>query len=82
MASIQNFFIKLFLKVVIDKKKQIGIPVHVTRKSLEKLAGMAKLPRGIKYEKIEIDGVPAEWCIPANLKNQGEITLFLRKYFC
>ncbi len=73
MASIQNFFIKLFLKVVIDKKKQINLPVKVTRKSLEKLSGMAKLPQGVKYEKIDIDGVPVEWCIPDNLKNAGVI---------
>lgn len=73
MASIQNFFIKLFLKAVIDKKKQVGLPPKVTRKSLEKLAGMAKLPKKVTYEKIKIDGTSAEWCIPENLKNTGVI---------
>ena len=73
MTSIQNFFIKLFLKTVIDKKKQVGLPVKVTRKSLEKLAGMAKLPKNVKYEKVDIDGLSAEWSIPDNLKNSGVI---------
>ncbi len=73
MASIQNFFIKLFLKVVVDKKRQVGMPVVVTRKSLEKLSGMAKLPKGVKYEKVEFDGIAAEWSIPDNLKNPGVI---------
>ena len=73
MASIQNFFIKLFLKVVVDKKRQVGMPVVVTRKSLEKLSGMAKLPKGVTYKKIEFDGIAAEWSIPDNLKNPGVI---------
>lgn len=73
MASIQNFFIKLFLKVVVDKKRQVGMPVKVTRNSLEKLSGMAKLPKGVIYEKVEFDGITAEWSIPANLKNPGVI---------
>lgn len=71
MASINNFFIRLFLNTVINKKKQPGMPVKITRNSLEKLTSMSPLPRGVKYEKVDIDGTYAEWNIPKNLKNKG-----------
>ena len=52
------------------------MPVKITRNSLEKLSGMAKLPKGVHYEKVEFDGISAEWCTPDNLKNTGVILYF------
>ncbi len=50
--------------------------IEKTRQSLAKLTGMAAMPKGVKFEKVECDGVPAEWAIPDNLKNPGAV-LFL-----
>ncbi len=76
MASIQNFFIRTFLKVTAKKKNLAIDSIETTRGRLAKLTSMAPIPRAVKYEKTNCDGVPAEWAIPENLKHTGAI-LFL-----
>jgi|ERR1019366_1714095 acetyl esterase/lipase len=76
MASIQNFIIRTFLKSTVNKKRMAMFSVDRTRLSLTKLTNMSSMPRAVKFEKVECDGVTAEWAIPDNLKNQGAV-LFL-----
>ncbi len=76
MASIQNFFIRSFLKLTINKERMVTDSIERTREGLVKLTKMAAMPKGVKFEKTECDGVPAEWAIPDNLHNQG-VVLFL-----
>lgn len=37
---------------------------------------MSKLPKGVKYEKVEFNGVTAEWATPDNLENKGVLLYF------
>jgi len=53
-----------------------GMPVEQYRAGMEKMTSMAKMPDGVRTEKINCDGVPAEWIIPQNLKNPG-VVLYL-----
>ncbi len=76
MASIQNFFIRLFLKSVVKKDKIATASIGSTRRSLEKLTGMSLMPKGVTFEKIEYNGIKAEWTTPSNLKNPGVVLYF------
>lgn len=78
MASLQNFvfqkFLHLGIKIAQNKiKGRVDISVEETRKGLEKLFSVSKIPKGVKFEKIQIDGLPAEWIVPKNLKHQGAV---------
>jgi len=73
MASIQNFFIRTFLKIVTKKKEVAKQPIEVTRKRLAKLMEMNKSPKNVSFEKVDCDGVTAEWTIPENVNNTGVI---------
>lgn len=76
MASFQNAFIRNFIKSTKRMVFNPGMPVEQYRKGMEKMTGMAKMPDGVKAEKINCDGIPAEWLIPANLQNSG-VVLYL-----
>ncbi len=81
MSSIQNFAFQKFLSqgIKLAQKKIKGresVTVEETRKGLEKLFGFSKIPKGVKFEKAQCDGIPAAWVIPKNFKNSGVI-LFL-----
>lgn len=76
MASIQNFFITGFIRFTAKKKNLETDSIETTRGRLAKLTSMAAMPRGVKYEKADCDGVVAEWAIPDNLKHPG-VVLFL-----
>lgn len=52
------------------------VSIRSIRKSLEKLTSMSKLPKGVKYEKVECDGVIAEWATPDNIENPGVVLYF------
>jgi len=73
MASIQNFLIRSFLKVVTKKKEVAKHSVETTRKRLHKLMKMNKPPENVSFEKVNCDGVLAEWNIPINVTNNGVI---------
>ncbi len=73
MASIQNFFIRTFIRVVTKKKDVAKQPVEVTRKRLAKLMEMNKPPGNVSFEKVDCDGVSAEWAIPKEINNNGVI---------
>ncbi len=81
MASIQNYvfqrFLHLGIKIAQNKiKGRENVSVEETRKGLEKLFSVSKIPKGVKFQKIQIDGLPAEWITPKNLKNTG-VVLYL-----
>jgi epsilon-lactone hydrolase len=73
MASIQNFFIRLFLRATTKKNQVAKQPVEVTRTRIAKLMSMAKLPNNIVFEKENCDGIDAEWSVPAELKSDSVI---------
>lgn len=73
MASIQNIIIRSFLRLTANKKNRIDHSVERVRKSLEKLTDMSKMPKGVKFEKVNCNGVEAEWAIPDNLQNKGAV---------
>jgi len=73
MASIQNFLIRSFLKVVTNKKDIAKHSVETTRKRLHKFMMMNKPPESVSFEKVNCDGVLAEWNIPKNVTNSGVI---------
>jgi len=73
MASIQNFFIRSFLKIASKKKQVANQPIEVTRKRLAKLMEKNKCPGNISFEKVDCDGIIAEWNIPKNINNDGVI---------
>jgi monoterpene epsilon-lactone hydrolase len=73
MASIQNFFIRLFLRTVTKKNQVAKQPVDVTRERIAKLMSMAKLPQHVRFEKAECDGIKAEWNIPDDVQTNGVI---------
>jgi len=76
MASFQNVFIRNFIKSTKRLFFNLDMPVEQYRKGMEKMTGMAKMPDGITVEKINTNGIPAEWIIPNNLKNEG-VVLYL-----
>jgi acetyl esterase/lipase len=76
MASIQNFFIRLFLKQVVKKDKIATASVRSTRRGLEKLTELSLMPKGVVFEKAEHNGINLEWAIPSNLKNLGVVLYF------
>lgn len=53
------------------------------RVELDKLGAMFKLPKGVAVEKASADGVPAEWLIPAGIR-EGRVVLYLHggSYTC
>jgi epsilon-lactone hydrolase len=73
MQSIQNFFIRSFLKVVVKKEKIAPAPIGAVRKSLAKLTSMALRAKGVTIEAVSCDGITAEWSHPNNLKTKGVI---------
>jgi len=73
MASIQNFFVRLFLRVVVKKKKLHLVSVRALRHSLERLTQFSKIPKGVKFETTEYEGISIEWTIPDNLENPGVV---------
>jgi len=73
MASIQNIGVRLFLRVVVKKKKLHLVSVRAVRHSLEMLTKYSKIPRAVKFEKTEYEGIPIEWTIPDNLVNPGVV---------
>lgn len=81
MASFQNYVFKNFLhlgiKIAQNKiKDQTSVTVEDTRKGLERLFGVSKIPRGVKFEKATHKGIHAEWIIPKNIKHKG-VVLYL-----
>lgn len=71
MASINNFFVRMFLKTVVKKNKLHVVPIKSVRASLERLTKFSKIPKGVEYKKVDCDGVTAEWNIPENIETQG-----------
>lgn len=49
------------------------MPVEQYRSGMEKMTSMAKMPDGITVEKINCNGVAAEWIIPQNAVSAGAI---------
>lgn len=76
MASIQNFIIRNFLYLTVDKERIKKITIEETRQTLIKLTNKSPIPKGVKFEKANFTNVPSEWAIPDNLENDG-IVLFL-----
>ncbi len=76
MASVQSYFMDLFLRFFVNKNKLATAPIRVTRKSLEKLTSMAVKPKGIATEAVICNGVSAEWSTPKNLNNDA-VMLYL-----
>jgi epsilon-lactone hydrolase len=81
MASIQNYlfqrFLHLGIKIAQHKiKGRENVTVEETRKGLERLFSVSKIPKGVKFQKVQIDGLHAEWIVPKNLKNNG-VVLYL-----
>ena len=54
-------------------KGRESVSVEETRKGLEKLFSVSKIPRGVKFQKVDIDGLHAEWIVPKNLKHKAVI---------
>lgn len=73
MASIQNFFIRAFLKVVVRRTQMVKTPIEEVRANLEKLMAMVKLPGNVSFEKTDCGGIPGEWALPNNMNNNGAI---------
>jgi acetyl esterase/lipase len=78
MASIQNYvfqrFLHLGIKIAQNKiKGRESVSVEETRKGLERLFSVSKIPRGVQFQKIDIDGLHAEWIVPKNLKHNAVI---------
>lgn len=76
MASIPNFFIRLFLRATVKKNKLHLVSIRSVRKSLEKLTALAPLPKNVEYTPVNCDGVPAEWTIAKNVNTDG-VVLYL-----
>jgi monoterpene epsilon-lactone hydrolase len=75
MASIQNFFIINFLRITGRKNTETD-SIETIRHKLDKLTSMAAIPRRVKFEKTECEGMPIEWATPKNFKNKG-VVLYL-----
>lgn len=81
MASIQHYIFKNFLHLGIKMaqnkvKGQGNVSIEDTRKGLEKLFSVSKVPRSVKFTKVDCDGTPAEWITPKKpLKNRAVIYL-------
>jgi acetyl esterase/lipase len=76
MASIQNYLVRGFLKAANKNKSVENHTVENVRKRLNRLTLIAKLPRGVVYERVNCDGTNCEWAIPANIKQKGVVLYF------
>lgn len=73
MASFQNVFIRNFIRSTKRMFFNLEMPVEQYRSGMEKMTSMAKMPEGIRVEKVNCNEVPAEWIIPKNTINKGVI---------
>jgi hypothetical protein len=71
--SIQNSYIRYKIRRKINKLAMAAIPLGASRKGMENIGKMAKIPNGVSFEKTNCDGIPAEWAVPNTLKTRGVI---------
>lgn len=76
MPSIQNYLLRAVFKASGRNKTIENHSVDKARNNINRLTFIAKIPKGVKFEKINCDGVSCEWAIPANLKHKG-VVLYL-----
>ena len=64
MTSKQNRELARFFGSVMEQTSRPGLDLMTTRDVLEKLHLAAAEPEGVTYAEVDIDGVPALWCVP------------------
>jgi epsilon-lactone hydrolase len=76
MSSIQNYLVRGLLKASGKNKTVENHSIESVRKSLNRITLIAKLPRGVAFEKTNCDGINCEWAVPVNIKNKGVVLYF------
>ena len=64
MTSKQNKDMARFFASVMEQTAKPGLDLITTRDILEKLHLAAAEPDGVTYAEVDVDGVPALWCVP------------------
>src|SRR5215472_16072295 len=64
MTSVQNKNMTRFFASVTEQRSKPGLDLITTRDILEKLHLAAAEPDGVTYVEVDVDGVPALWCVP------------------
>ncbi|MCG3215439.1 MAG: alpha/beta hydrolase [Candidatus Heimdallarchaeota archaeon] len=69
---------KIFIKIMkaMSMKDEGIFDVKKKRENLEKRVSMFKMPRKVKVEHIDVDGIPAEWLYPHN-SEKNRVILYL-----
>lgn len=73
MQSIQNILLRFIIRKKLKNQNMATLPLHLHRKGMANFEKMAKIPKGVSFEKTDCDGIPAEWARPENLKSKGVI---------
>ncbi len=71
--SVSSYMVRLILKYfVLPRLFNPNKTVEQQRKVLETLSKMAALPRGTSVNKVNVNGIPAEWVEAANVPKEDE----------
>lgn len=73
MQSIQNIILRAIIRYKTKGVDMARLPLRLHRKGIDRLEKMAKRPKGVSFEAIICDGIPAEWATPNNAKGKGVI---------
>jgi len=66
MVSTQNKQMAQFFASVTERMSRSDLDLATIRDVYESLHLAASEPEGVCYAEVDIDGVPALWCIPAD----------------
>jgi acetyl esterase/lipase len=66
MVSTQNKQMAQFFASVTERMSRTDLDLATIRDAYESLHLAASEPEGVSYAEVDIDGVPALWCIPAH----------------
>lgn len=76
MQSIQNILLRAYIRRTIKKEEMATLPLRKHRKGIDRFEKIAKIPKGICFEKVDCDGIEGEWAIPKKNKNEAVILYF------
>lgn len=73
MASVQNVLFRTYFRLTTNKKKAPSYTINKVRTNLNKLIKIAIIPKAVRFEKIDCNGVEVEATIPDNVQNVGAV---------
>jgi epsilon-lactone hydrolase len=76
MTSLQNLLLRQFFKITDKNKSAKTHSLEGTRKNINRLSSISKLPSGVHYKSDSCSDIICEWAIPKNKNNEGVVLYF------